>query len=101
MSTIVSLAIPDHLASPKFMPRPHAAVQLASKLHAVGALEAQYLAGLLGGGDLIAELLHQAAHLANLLGIALGQLPPPDIEAVLQPHAHIASHHHRLGCKRD
>src|SRR5262245_14669632 len=71
----------------------------ALKLHAVGALEAENFARLLGRGDLIAKLLAQAAHLANLLGIALGKLAAPDVEAVFQTDAHIAAHHHCLGGK--
>src|SRR2546422_5577734 len=68
-----------------------------SKLHAVGALQAQNLARLLRGGDLIAELLDQAAHLGDLLGVALGKLAAPDIEAVLETDAHVATHHYGLG----
>src|SRR5262249_36945827 len=72
-----------------------------SKLHAVGALEAENLARLLRAGDLIAELLHDSPHLGNLLGVALGELAAADIEAVLKADAHIAAHHHRLGGERN
>src|SRR5262249_28380295 len=67
--------------------------------HAFGAREAVNFARLLGRGDRIAKLLDQAAHLGSLLGIALGQLAAPDVEAVLQTDAHIAAHHHCLGGK--
>src|SRR6266700_1365190 len=66
------------------------------KLHAVGALQAQNLTRLLRGGDLIAEFLDQAPHLGDLLGVALGELAAADIEAVLEPDADIAAHHHGL-----
>src|SRR6266571_5007732 len=72
-----------------------------SKLHAVGTLQAQNLARLLRGGDLIAEFLDQAPHLGDLLGVALGELAAADIEAVLEPDADIAAHHHGLGGERN
>src|ERR1700730_12350841 len=74
---------------------------MGSELHAVRAFEAQNLARLLGRRDLIAELLDQTAHLANLLGIALRELAAADVEAILQAHAHVAAHHHGLGGERD
>src|SRR5262249_49749066 len=44
---------------------------MRSKLHAVGAFEAEDRARLLRGRDLVAELLDQAPHLGDLLGVAL------------------------------
>src|SRR4029077_7399067 len=69
------------------------------ELHPVGALEAQHLPCLGGRGDLVAELLDDAADLCHLLGIAGSELAGPDIERVLQANAHIAADHRRIGAE--
>src|SRR5579859_6530634 len=57
----------------------------------IAALEVEHLARLLGRGDLQAEFLQDAADLRHLLGVRLRQCAATDIQAVLQPDAHIAT----------
>src|SRR6188472_1207200 len=72
-----------------------------SELYAISAFETQHRARLLGRCDVISKLLDEPAHLRHLLGVALRKLAPADVEAVLQPHTHVAAHHHRLCGERN
>src|SRR5690606_33607753 len=65
--------------------------------HAVGALELQHLARVVGSGDDEAEFLDDAARLGDLLGVGLRELAAAEPEAVLQPHAPVAAHDGRHG----
>src|SRR5437763_5796840 len=69
------------------------------KLHPVGALEAELLPRFVRRGDLIAQILDDAADLGDLLGIAFGELAWADIERVLEPDAHIAAEHRGRGAE--
>src|SRR5215510_7405281 len=70
-------------------------VHRRSKLHPVRALERQHLARLLRRGGLEPELGDDAADFRHLLGIAGREFSRADIEAVLQPDAHVAAEHVR------
>src|SRR6266436_6431731 len=74
---------------------------LASKRDPVAAFQLQHLPRLGGGGDVEGELGQDAADLAHLLGIALGQASGAEIDAVLEPDAHIAAHGGTHGRQRD
>src|SRR5690606_22613749 len=68
-----------------------------SELHHVAALEFQHCTGFGGVGDLVAEFLENAPHLAHLLCIGTGELSLGDMQGVFQADAYIAAEHSGLG----
>src|SRR5215813_9473060 len=58
----------------------------------VAALQLQHRAGLVRRRDVERQLLEDLADAPDLLGVALGQPPGAEIDAVLEPDAHVAAH---------
>src|SRR5205823_2332310 len=70
-----------------------------SELHPIGAFEPERRTRFVRRGDLVAEILDDAADLGDLLGIAFGELARADIERVLKPDPHIAAEHRGRGAE--
>src|SRR5262250_1596325 len=74
---------------------------MASEGHLVAALELQHGAGLVRRRDVERQLLDDLADAADLLGVALGQPPGTEIDAVLEPDPDIAAHRRADGGEVD
>src|SRR5215210_4862111 len=61
------------------------------------AFERQHLTRFGGRCDLERELFQDAAYFRNLLGIAFRKLAFREVDAVLEPHAHVAAHERAHG----
>src|SRR5258707_1255253 len=74
---------------------------IASEGDLVAALELQHGASLVRRRDLERQLLDDLADATDLLGVALGQPPGAEIDAVLEPDPDIAAHRRADGGKVD
>src|SRR6516162_11851905 len=83
----------------EYLPRGAVILFVLLKLRPVRALQPEHRARVLRRRHLEAELLDQAPRLAHLLGVAFGELAAADEQAVFEADAHVAAHHHRLGCE--
>ena len=64
--------------------------------HLIGTFEREHLAGLIGRGDLVAEVLQDPPDLDDLLRIASGYLASAQVDAVLKPHTNIGPLNRRV-----
>src|SRR6266581_903904 len=76
-----------------------ASAERALELHPIRAFEPEQLPRFVRRGDLVAEILDDAADFGDLLSIAFGELARADIERVLKADAHIAAEHRGRGAK--